>query len=71
MCITLFSITISAATVIKATNIKNITPPIFHKKPQTNIQSSAQKLVKLSYLVSSVDKKYVNTAVPCVIYKKP
>ena len=52
--IILFSITISATTVIKAKNIAHVTLSIINKTQQLNIQSSGLKLVKLSYLVASV-----------------
>ena len=50
ICITLFSITISATAVIKATNIAHVTPSTIHKTQQLNIQSSELKLMKLSDL---------------------
>ena len=55
--ITYFSIAIFATKVIKIKNIAHITPSIIRKTQQFNIQSSGLKLVKLSYLVSSVDQK--------------
>ena len=75
MCITLFFITISATTVIKAKNIAHIIPSIIQKTHQLNFQSSGLKLVKLSYLARSAGRKnifphdflvanIVNTAAP-------
>ena len=55
----IFFITVSAATVIKAKNIAHITPSINQKTQQLNIQPSRLKLVKLSYLVGSVDRKNI------------
>ena len=58
----LFAITISDITVIKAENISHITPSVIHKILQVNIQSSALKIMKLSYLVGSVHRKaYIST----------
>ena len=49
--------TISATKVIKSKNIAHIKPSIIQKKQQLNILSTRLKLVKLSYLVGSVDRK--------------
>ena len=66
ICITLFSFTIVAKTVIKAKNIAHITPSIIQKTQKLNIQWSGLKLVKSSYLVGSVDRKtYISIWVAC------
>ena len=57
--IKLFSITVSAATVTKATNITCLTPSLIHITQELTIQSSALKLVQLSYLNGNVDRKNV------------
>ena len=53
----IFTITVFAKTVIKAKNIVHITPSITQKTQQLNTQPQGLKLVKLSCLVGSVDKK--------------
>ena len=67
--ILLFSMTISAAIVIKAT--KYSTYYIIHNSydVQLNIQSSALENVKLSYLVGSVDKNNVYFTMTCLLPK--
>ena len=66
----LFSMTISAAIVIKAwKNIAHITSSIIHMTYQLNIQSSALKNVNLSYLVDSIDKNNVYFYMTCLLPK--
>ena len=65
--IPLFSTTISTAIVIKTT--KYSTYSIIHITQQLNIQSSALKNVKLSYLVGSVDKNNVYFHMTCLLPK--
>ena len=67
--ILLFATTISAAIVIKAT--KYSTYYTIHNlyDVQLNIQSSAQRNVKLSYLVGSVDKNNIYFHMTCLLPK--
>ena len=66
-CITLFSIGISAVTVIKAKNVAHVIQSVIHKTQQLNIQSSGLELMKLLHLVGSVDPTNIFFRMTCLL----